>query len=305
MIKNIVLALLLTVGISANEINIDDRTTFEKMTFKPLSPLTQDELSDRVIYANIAASGVVTLWGAIFWDYFTIAPVTADEGWFGGDTKYGGADKLGHVYSTYIISLGFASLYEYWGMEESDSMIYGPMSAWIFQAVMEVGDSFSVTQGFAYEDVVMNTIGATFYYFREKYPSLKNKLDMRMEYLPAFREGDEDIFTQYNNKKYLLALKFSGFESMNSNLLKYGELQVGYYTRGYKNHEEYSQKERTAYVGIGINVAEVLKSMGWLKTSKVFNYIQLPYTYVPFGYDYDTQEYVAPYSRPYNGYYNN
>jgi hypothetical protein len=304
MIKNIILALLLTVGISANEIEVDNRTTFEKMTFKPLSPLTKDELSDRVIYANIAASGVVTLWGALFWDYFTIAPVTADEGWFGEDTKYGGADKLGHVYSTYIISLGFASLYEYWGMEESDSMIYGPMSAWIFQAIMEVGDSFSETQGFAYEDVVMNTIGATFYYFREKYPELKNKLDMRMEYLPAFREGDEDIFTQYNNKKYLLALKFSGFESMNSTILKYGELQVGYYTRGYKNHEDYSQKERTAYVGIGINVAEVLKSMGWLKTSKVFNYIQLPYTYVPFGYDYDAQEYVAPYSRPYNGYYN-
>lgn len=299
--KKILLIVLITVGLQANE--IDERTTSEKIVFKPQSKLSSDELQQRVIYANLAAVGVVTAWGTLFWDYFTIAPVKADEGWFAEDTKYGGADKLGHLYATYIISLGFSSLYEYWGMDEQDSRVYGPLSAWIFQAGMEIGDSFSETQGFAYEDVVMNTLGAGFYYLREKYPAIKDKLDLRMEYLPAFREGDEDIFTQYNNKKYLFALKLNGFESMQSNFLKYGELQVGYYTRGYKDSANYTQKERTAYVGIGINVAEVLKSMGWLKTSKVFNYIQLPYSYVPFGYDYNSQEYVAPYSKPYHGYY--
>ena len=91
-----------------------ERTTFEKWTFKPETKLTDEELRDRVLYTNLIGGAVVTAWGVAFWDYFTISPVMGDEGWFKEDTKYGGADKLGHAYSTYLWSLGFASLYEYW-----------------------------------------------------------------------------------------------------------------------------------------------------------------------------------------------
>jgi len=309
--KKIILSALLSIPLLADptsqtytelQTTGQERTFTEKVFFKPEKPLTDEELQRRVLYTNLIGVGASMAWGAAFWDYFTISPVAADEGWFGGDTKYGGADKLGHVYATYIISLGFSSLYEYWGMESEDSALYGSLSAWVFQFMMEVGDSFSETQGFAYEDVMMNTAGAAFYYLREKYPSLKEKLDYRLEYLPDFQEGDEDIFTQYNSKKYLLALKFSGFDAMKDNFMKYGEVQVGYYSRGYKHSDLYEQKERVAFVGIGINVSEIFKSMGWIKTSKFFNYVQVPYTYAPFGYDYDSQSYVAPYSRPYHGF---
>jgi len=101
--------------------------------------------------------------------------------------------------------------------------------------------------------------------------------------------------------KYLMALKFSGFESMKDTPMKYLELQVGYYTRGYSEKQNYASKERVAYVGVGINSSEVLRAIGWEKTSKILNYYQIPYTYVPFGYDFDTQGYVQPYSRPYFG----
>ncbi len=279
---------------------VDDRTYLQMAMGKPLTPLTDDELRRRVLYTNAIGAGVVMLWGTAFWDYFTTKPVLGDEGWFGKDTKYGGADKLGHMYSTYLWSLGFSSLYEYWGMKEDDTMIYGPLTSWVFQGLMEVGDSFSTTQGFSYEDMVMNTVGAAFYYVREKYPEVKRKVDLRLEYIPDFNSG-VDFFTQYNSMKYLFALKFSGFDSMEETPMKYFELQLGYYTRGYSEHENYNTKQRVGYVGVGINTAEVLKAMGWTKTSKILNYYQLPYTYVPFGYDFDTQGYVAPYSQPYFG----
>ena len=279
----------------------EERTFLEKVAFKPQKPLTEDELMDRVIYTNIVFTGGVLLWGTAFWDYFSTAPVLGNEGWFGKNTKHGGADKLGHMYSTYLWSLGFSSLFEYWGMQEDQSSLYGPLTAWIFQGMMEVGDSFSTSQGFSYEDMIMNTIGAGFYYVREKYPAVKEKLDLRLEYIPD-PKSDKDLFTQYNSMKYLMALKFSGFESMKDSPMKYFELQLGYYTRGYQEREDYTQKERIVYVGIGINASEILKALGWTKTSKIFNYYQLPYTYVPFGYDFDVPEYVAPYSRPYRGY---
>jgi len=275
-----------------------NQTTFEKFTFKPETKLTDEELKDRVLYTNLIGGAVVTAWGVAFWDYFTISPVMGDEDWFEEDTKYGGADKLGHLYSTYLWSLGFSSLYEYWGMENDDAMIYGPLTSWIFQGLMEVGDSFSESQGFSYEDMIANTIGAGFYYLREKYPPLKETVDLRLEYLPNFNNNSSgDVFTKYDSMKYIMAIKFSGFESMNDNWLKYGELQLGYYTRGYENEIDYPQKERIGYVGIGINIAEVLKAAGWLKTSKIFNYYQLPYTYIPFERDFNSNSYIPPYSR--------
>lgn len=265
--------------------------------------LSEEELKKRVLVTGLASGAAIMAWGAAFWDYSFDTSKIANEGWFGADTKYGGADKMGHVYSTYLWSLGFSSLYEYWGVSEEDAMLYGPLSSWFFQFMMEIGDSSAGDDmGFSYEDVVMNTVGAAFYYFREKYPTVKEKLDLRIEYIPEFN-GD-GFFTQYNSMKYLMALKLSGFESLDteSNPLKYGELQLGYYTRGYKDHDEYSQTERVAYIGVGINVSKILSDLGWIKTSKVFNYYQLPYTYVPFGYDYDSRSYVQPYSRPYRGY---
>lgn len=307
--KKLILIPLISANLIAAEFNTDtttdtigttERTYFEMATFKPESPLTDEELRTRVIYTNVIGAGVIALWGTAFWDYFTISPVTGDEGWFGEDTKYGGADKLGHVYSTYVWSLGFASLYEYWGMTEEDSLLYGPLSAWVFQGMMEVGDSFSESQGFSYEDLVMNTVGAAFYYVREKYPEVKRKVDFRLEYIPDFN-ADVDFFTQYNSMKYMMALKFSGFDSMEDTPMKYFELQVGYYTRGYSEHENYASKERVIYAGIGLNSSEVAKALGWEKTSKFLNYYQLPYTYVPFGYDLDSEAYVGPYSQPYYG----
>ena len=175
-----------------------ERTWYQVAMFKPETPLTDDELRNRVIYTNLIGAGVVLAWGTAFWDYFTVKPVLGDEKWFGADTKYGGADKLGHMYSTYLWSLGFSSLYEYWGMNEDDAMLYGPLTSWTFQFLMEIGDSFSETQGFAYEDLVMNTVGAAFYYVREKYPEVKRKVDLRLEYIPDFN-AEVDFFTSNDN----------------------------------------------------------------------------------------------------------
>jgi len=285
---------------SFDTLNTQERTWYEVAMLKPETPLTEEELRNRVIYTNLIGAGLVAVWGTAFWDYFTIQPVVNNEGWFGKDTKYGGADKFGHMYSTYLWSLGFSSLYEYWGMSDDDALLYGPLTSLVFQGLMEVGDSFSSSQGFSYEDMVMNTIGAGFYYVREKYPEVKRKVDFRLEYIPDFN-SNVDFFTQYNSMKYLMALKFSGFDSMEDTPMKYFELQLGYYTRGYSEHTKYAETERVTYVGIGINTSEVLKAIGWKKTSKIFNYYQLPYTSVPFGYDADSQSYVAPYSRPYFG----
>lgn len=298
--KKLILILLLSLSLIANDSNS--------------TKLTKEELGNRVLYTNLVGAGVVTLWGVAFWDYFAQKPKFDSEGWFGADTPYGGADKLGHLYSTYLWSLGFSSLYESWGMSHNDATLNGTFTAWTFQAIMELGDSFSSSYGFSYEDFLMNTVGAGFYYVREKFPTLKQRVDLRLEYAPNF-QGNTDFFSQYNSMKYLIALKGSGFEATKSSWLKYTEFHLGFYTRGYQNYSSYgvdlengnpnkafARTERVVYIAVGISISELLNKAGWTKTGSVFNYVQLPYTYVPFGYDADSNSYVKPYSRPYFGY---
>ncbi len=50
--KNILLALLLTMSLTASEIEIDERTTFEKVTLKSATPLSHEELQQRIIYTD-------------------------------------------------------------------------------------------------------------------------------------------------------------------------------------------------------------------------------------------------------------
>ena len=69
------------------EIGVQERTWYQVAMFKPETPLSDEELRNRVIYTNLIGAGVVMAWGTAFWDYFTITPVANNEGWFGKDTK--------------------------------------------------------------------------------------------------------------------------------------------------------------------------------------------------------------------------
>ena len=63
---------------------------------------------------NILSAGAVLAWGVANWDYFQETPRTDNEGWFSRGTDEGGADKLGHLYTTYALSHLYASIYDQW-----------------------------------------------------------------------------------------------------------------------------------------------------------------------------------------------
>jgi hypothetical protein len=67
---------------------------------------------DKAIALNLGIDAVVLGWGFTNWEYGSGGPRFQDEGWFGRDTDEGGADKLGHFYSTYLMSHLFAGQFE-------------------------------------------------------------------------------------------------------------------------------------------------------------------------------------------------
>ncbi len=237
----------------------------------------------KMLYTTVAAATVIGLYGLAEWDYGSGGLHSADEGWFGSDSKYGGADKMGHFWSTYAFSDALTALYKSWGYAPAKANNYGALSAWTVQFIMELGDATSETQGFSYEDVVMNTIGALTSVLLDRYPEIDRKIDFRFEYV---HEVDyNNFFDDYSNQFYSVVLKLDGFDYIENTFLKYIEFQAGYYSRGYDTDEV--EKKRAVYAGIGFNFSRLLNQNGWTKTGRVLEYIQVPYTVPKVSHDLD------------------
>lgn len=236
-----------------------------------------NETKHDILYTNLAGAALIAGWGIANWDYGKISPHTSNEGWFGSQTKYGGADKVGHFYATYLISSGLSELYESWGYTEKDAALYGSLSSFFLMNTMEIGDAFSPEQGFSYEDCIVNTLGSLASYLFATNPELSKRIDLRIEYIPSFKTAD--VVTEYEKTKYLIALKSEGFDFISNPMLKYTELQLGYYTRNYENGFS-DESERILYLGIGINLSKVARESGYDKTAVFLNYYQIPYTYI-------------------------
>ncbi len=237
----------------------------------------------KMIYTTTASAAAIGIWGLATWDYGSSGFHTAEEGWFGEDSKYGGADKLGHFWATYAFSDALTGLYKSWGYDSRKASNYGALSAFLVQFAMEFGDATSETQGFSWEDLVMDGIGALTSILMERYPELDRKIDFRVEYI--FNVEVNNIFDDYSNQFYSMVLKLDGFDYIENSFLKYLEFSAGYYSRGYDTDEV--EKNRSLYAGISLNFSRFFYQNDWNKTGKVLEYLDLPYSVLKVSHDLD------------------
>ncbi len=228
-------------------------------------------------YTNLAVATGIAAYGTLNWDYFEQSPKTKNEEWFGKNSKSGGADKLGHLYSSYLTARLFHPLYVEWGFSKKEAAKRSAITSFVMSSAMEIGDGTSADHGFSYEDFIVNGVGQLAAYYLETHPQIDSKIDLRVEYNPI-NGVKSDIVTDYESMKYLAAIKLAGFKKFKTTPAKYIEFHLGYYTRNYEEHR--NDKTRNLYVGIGINLAEILQKFSYNKTSKIFNYYQLPHSYI-------------------------
>lgn len=234
----------------------------------------------KALILNVGVGGAIMAYGVGFWDYFQTAPKAGNEGWFGRTTKNGGADKVGHFWSTYATSHLFSYVYRWWDFEAEQANTLGALSGLGVQTLMEVGDAFSGDFGFSYEDALMNVAGAGAAYILGKYPWLSDKIAFRLEYRPeSFSDLTGDLLTEYERQRYLIALKLGGFEMFKDSYLSYLELHAGYFTRGYDDFTPGGEddRKRSVFFGVGLNVNKLVRNFVDIN---VFDYLQVPYTSV-------------------------
>lgn len=215
--------------------------------------------------------GVVLAWGLAQWEYGEQPLHARSEGWFGPDTPEGGADKLGHLYTGYVVARGLAALYRDWGLDPDAAARQGALSSLLLTSVMELGDGFS-PYGVSGEDMVMNLAGAWAGRALARHEAWRERVDLRVEY--RFNRDAGDITTDYEHARYLVALKPAGFQPWRGTPLRWLELQAGYYARGYDTPQ--GQRRRTTYAGVGINLPLVLRQVGLERGGTLLQFYQPP-----------------------------
>jgi hypothetical protein len=243
-------------------------------------------LTGGVVLATLAIGIADWKWGSAEF-HFT------DEGFFGKDTHDLGMDKLGHAFGTFVLADAFTYAIRHNAAEPEGAEFTGAALSLGVMLGVELLDGFS-GHGFAWQDVVMNMAGAGFSVLRDRL-ALREILDFRFEYVPSGNDDDSfRPYSDYSGQKYLLALKLAGFEAIQETPLRFVKLHAGYFGRGFTDKERDAGEplRRELYVGIGVNLSELLFRQGPLENTfagrvgdTVLDYIQVPYSYAAYPYD--------------------
>ncbi|MFZ5724403.1 MAG: DUF2279 domain-containing protein [Pseudomonadota bacterium] len=238
----------------------------------PVSPALSP--GRKVALTNAGVVVFMTAWGYANWDYGQTDWHRTDEGWFGQSTKEGGADKAGHLYSTYVLGRSLSALFRHYGHEPDRAAFAGVASAFGTMTLMELGDGYS-PYGFSEEDAAMNLAGAGAAWLLEKNPQWDRRVAIRGEYHIS-RHAVTDFFTDYERWRYYLTLKLDGFDSL-PEPLRWLELHAGYAARGYSDADIRNDRRET-FVGIGFSFSRLARESGWRRTGVLLDYFQPPHT---------------------------
>jgi hypothetical protein len=230
--------------------------------------------------------GGITYLGAKEWEWGSSSFKFNDEGWFDMDAGSGGADKLGHLYSSYLMTEFLTHRMKTKGYSAESSAKYSAYLSWGLMLYVEIFDGYSSDHGFSYEDLIANTTGIGVSYLKAKYPDiLGDTLDLRVEYSPSKGMKGFHPITDYSGMKYIAVAKLSGIDLFKDTPLKYVEFQLGYYSRGFnKDDRPYiNYKTTETFIGLSLNLSELIfkpykKKLGTVGkyANTITQYIQLP-----------------------------
>lgn len=244
---------------AANEADLEPVTT----QHSDAEPRTRGKEPENLWLRNTAViAGSALLVGAYgmakWWeDGFTSNFHAGNEGWFGQDTEYGGADKLGHGFFAYAGTRLLTQGFEVLGNNRGRAQSLGFWSVLGIMTAVEVLDGFSRQYQFSREDAIMNVLGAGLGYLMEDSPNFDRLVDFRLLYKPS--EGSSyEPGADYSGQTYLMVAKASGVRALRDrSVLRYFELAAGYGTRGYEGPPG-TEHSRNLYFGVSLNLSEVL-----------------------------------------------
>ncbi len=242
-------------------------------------------------------AGATALYGATaWWNKSSSEFRVRHEGWFEQDSPNGGADKLGHGYSTYVATRLMTKGFQWAGHSQKQAAQLAGLTAGTLSLGVEIMDGFTEKYGFSTEDTIINLAGIGLGVLFETYPEWDEKFDIRLIYWTsddAKRLEDYDPVADYSGQTYLLVTKASGFPTIRDIVwTRYLEIAIGYGTRGYQPTDgtDTQPKYRNLYYGVSLNLSQLLNDWVFKNdhtplqtvTENMSEYLQMPGTTLLF-----------------------
>ena len=218
----------------------------------------------------------IASWAYLAWYTRSKADAFAlnNEGSFGADTYAGGADKVGHAYSNYILARGTSQLIQYGGWIDDPlyaTLVANAATLGLFTGI-EVKDGFHSDFGFSVRDMGANVLGNGAALLLETSPSLDRMFSLRFEYFPSdaylrrIRErGSLNVGEDYSGQRFLVAYHLASVPGLERTRgvrwLRFVDVVGGYYTRGYlpePEGEDPPPRQRALLVGVSLNLQQVV-----------------------------------------------
>lgn len=209
-----------------------------------------------------------------------------NEGYFGKGTETLGMDKMHHAYKTTVIADVLDGLIS---KRMGSGRGAGTTSAILSLGLMTYGeilDGFTARTGFSNQDMVIHFAGAGIALLRNRVPGMRDKLDFRMHMIPTFSGEGLRLADQLDKRKYLLAGQLGGFKRWEDTPLKYVEVHLGYYGRGFTERDRLAGAplKRRVFVGLGFNMQALFPKRPATRLGRLakgtLDYIQVPYTLI-------------------------
>ncbi len=249
----------------------------------------------------------VFLFGLKTWDWGSRHdPKSEKEGWFGESTSFGGADKAGHFWAHYGVQRGMYTLFDWTENGANSKWWYSLGTTMGVGLLIEVGDAYTSTYGFSYEDLIIDYVGILVGALLDYSPILDGFFGFSIEYIPSagyrsgYKKGEMlkyclDVVNDYSGNQYIMNFKPAGFRNLGFDVplaLRLLSIDVGWYTRGYTKYDKgrYPDgKERDIFIGVSINSAQLLSEIwpassrgtGYKVAHTALEYYQLPYDRLP------------------------
>lgn len=243
----------------------------------------------------------ISIYGFTSWDWGNGRWGWAHEGGFGENTYSGGADKLGHLYTHYLLQRSFNNAFEWSLRDREKALMLSTGTAAIVGLLIEVGDGTSDEYGFSWEDMAADLagigIGALLEYFpvADEFVGLSFGYNMNSSGGGAKKRKATSVLNDYSGQKVMLNFRLAGFRAVGVDIpefMRYIQFDLGYYTRGYTGYDDPGAKEkRHLFAGISLNFMEVVKDLYPEGERGSFSCVALQqpfkYFHVPVGYEAD------------------
>lgn len=228
-----------------------------------------------------------------------------NEGFFGKNTYAGGADKASHFVSYYTVASILTPVYEFLDEPPATSYLLAAGVSAAAGFITEVGDG-RTHYGFAYEDLVMDTLGAATALGLSHY-RLNDLIGFRSGLVPAPEtpagNPNQGFGNDYSEQIYTGDLKISGLAKrmhFNPGPARFLYLSATYGVKGYP-YGYPDTRERQIGIEIGLHLTEIMRAAGvpenrwWSKPIYVLlDLIRLPYTSIGYYYDLNHSKWRGP-----------